>query len=58
MITVEIIKPFSAGPHGNMRFEVGQIVPDGRQSWIDKGLAVRVKDDPPEAPKPKQKSAG
>ncbi len=55
---VEIVKPFSAGPRGDTRFEVGQIVANGKQSWIDKGLAVRVRDDPPEAPKPKQKSAG
>ena len=49
---VEIIKAFSAGPHGNTRYSVGQIVPNGKQSWIDKGLAVAAKDE-----KPSKKSA-
>lgn len=49
---VMIIRSFSGGPDGDKHYEAGQIVEQGEQHWIDKGLAVPVKDE-----KPAKKSA-
>ena len=48
---VQIIKPFSVdGRGGDVSYTQGQITENGKQSWINKGLAVAVKGAPKAAP--------
>ena len=52
---VQILKAFTIdGANGRTRYAKDQIVPSGQKNWIEKGLAVEVRDDADKvAPEPK-----